>query len=277
MGRQLTYVPRLAGPVAVVISAARLSTTMDRRRATSSTASVTMEALAALPDDEHRYDLLRGELRRMPPGGFEHGAIVATVTARLDALVRERRLGRVVGAETGFVLGRDPDTVLAPDAAFVRGERLPPPEQRKGFLELAPDLVVEVVSPSDRASEVTEKALLWLDAGVRLVWVIYPDPRVVAVYRPAGSFTWSVMAKSWRAATSCPACGSPSPTCSARPGVALAGQRRRRAAGAAPGRPLATWVSGRSRVPGGRSLTCWGVSPILLASVPASRPSLESS
>ncbi len=129
---------------------------MDASSADSPAAAVSAAGLAELPDDGYRYDLIRGALRRMPPAGFEHGYIAAEIGARLRTYAREQGLGPVVAAETGFVIGRDPDTVLAPDAAFVRSDRLPPPEQRKGFLELAPDLVVEVVSPSDRASEVTE-------------------------------------------------------------------------------------------------------------------------
>lgn len=91
----------------------------------------------------------------------------------------------MVTADTGFVLSRDPDTVLAPDVAFVRADRLPPPGQRHRFAELAPDLAVEVVSP-DRATDVTEKTLRYLDAGVALVWVVYPAQRTVAVHHAGG-------------------------------------------------------------------------------------------
>ena len=89
-------------------------------------------------------------------------------------------------AETGFIIERDPDTVRAPDAAFVSKERLPPGEAQAGFLEMAPDLAVEVISPSDTASYVQAKVEQWLAAGTRLVWVIYPDSRSVTVYHSTG-------------------------------------------------------------------------------------------
>lgn len=148
---------------------------------------LTAENLAELPDEGTRCQLIEGVLEQMPPAGFDHGLISATIAARLDGFVRQHDLGRVVGAETGFVLARDPDTVLAPGAAFVRSNHLPPPGQRQGFAALAPDLVVEVVSPSDRAAAVADKALRWIEAGTRLVWVVYPDRRLVAEHFPDGT------------------------------------------------------------------------------------------
>ena len=148
---------------------------------------LTAEELADLPDDGCRVELIEGVLQKMPPAGFDDGLISATIASRLDLYVRDHALGRVVGAETGFVLSRDPDTVLAPDAAFVSARRLPPPDQRHGFAALAPDLVVEVVSPSDRAAAIADKALRWIEAGVRLVWVVYPDRRQVAEHLPNGT------------------------------------------------------------------------------------------
>ena len=150
-------------------------------------ALVTAEELLELPDDGHRYELVDGELRVLSPAGFDHGVVAMEIGARLDEFVRARRLGRVVAAGTGFRLARDPDTVRAPDAAFVAADRLPPRDQRQAFLELPPDLAVEVVSPNDRAVEVTEQAFAWLAAGASLVWVVYPAQRLVAVYSPDGS------------------------------------------------------------------------------------------
>lgn len=149
-------------------------------------APVTAEQLMDLPDGGRRRELVDGELREMAPAGFGHGRVALRVGARLDEFAHRERLGVVVAAETGFLLSRDPDTVRAPDAAFVAGHRLPPPEEQQRFAELAPDLAVEVVSPSDRAADVTEKALAWLAAGSSLVWVVYPVQRVVAVYAPGG-------------------------------------------------------------------------------------------
>ncbi len=160
---------------------------MSGERIAITHAPVTAADLAALRDDDHRYDLVRGELWRMAPAGFRHGAIAGAAAQFLRDFASKHDLGVVLGAETGFRLARDPDTVLAPDAAFVRRDRLPPPDQRAGFPDLAPDLVVEVVSPSDRADQVNEKVVSYLDAGVPLVWVVYPDTRTVAVHAPDGT------------------------------------------------------------------------------------------
>jgi Uma2 family endonuclease len=100
--------------------------------------------------------------------------------------VNSRTLGRVFTAETGFLLRRKPDTVRAADVSFVKQDRLPHPAPR-GFAELAPDLVVEVLSPDDRPGEVLSKVGDWLEAGARLVWVIDPERRDARVYRADGS------------------------------------------------------------------------------------------
>jgi Uma2 family endonuclease len=145
---------------------------------------LTAEDLYDLPDDGRRYELVERELRTMPPPGFERGYLTSNITRPLAAFVKEHGLGWVVAGDPGFVVARGPDTVPAPDVAFVRADRLPDPEHRKRFAELAPDFVVEVVSPSDRPGDVTEKALRWVEAGVRLTWIVHPDERMVAVYEP---------------------------------------------------------------------------------------------
>jgi Uma2 family endonuclease len=148
---------------------------------------VTADDLASLEGDGYRYDLLKGDLIRVSPAGFRHGRLAAEIARRLgNFLVQHPHLGAVVGAETGFRLSRNPDTVLGPDAAVVRSERLPPPEAQVGFLELAPDLAVEIVSPTDRWTTVSGKVDAYLAAGVRLVWVIEPGPRAVRVYSAEG-------------------------------------------------------------------------------------------
>jgi len=144
---------------------------------------MTAEQMFALPESE-RHELVRGEIRRMTPAGLRHGWVSAELVAALHAFVREHRLGRVATNDPGFILHRDPDTVRAPDVAFIAAARVP--DDASGFAALAPDLVAEVVSPNDRASEVTEKALDWLAAGVRLVWVIDPGTRIATVYRQGG-------------------------------------------------------------------------------------------
>jgi Uma2 family endonuclease len=143
---------------------------------------LTAEQLIRLPDDGLRCELVRGRLIREPPAGGEHGWLGINIAVFLRDFVRDDELGFVFGADTGFILFRQPDTVRAPDAAFVAAERLPhgPP---RGYVPLAPDLAVEIVSPSDRMSDVTRKVMDYLDAGTRLVWVIDPATRTAAVHR----------------------------------------------------------------------------------------------
>ncbi len=147
------------------------------------TRAVTADELLALPGDGFRYELIKGELKQMSPAGHEHGAIVMALAAPLYSHVRSHKLGRVFAAETGFKIGRDPDTVRAPDIAFVRQERVEKEGKSKGYWSGAPDLAVEVISPSDKVSEVDEKIQQWLEAGTRLVWVVNPKLRTVTVYR----------------------------------------------------------------------------------------------
>lgn len=142
---------------------------------------VTVEEFARLPDAENRMELVRGRLVREPPAGFEHGGIAMNVGRRLGEFVDREDLGVVVAAETGFVLFEDPPTVRAPDAAFVAKERLP--EDCVGYAHLAPDLAVEVVSPSNTTAQLHDKVCDFLDAGTRMVWVIEPSRRTVMVYR----------------------------------------------------------------------------------------------
>ena len=144
---------------------------------------MTADELLMMPDDGGRYELIEGELVELVPPGAAHGFVALNSGGVLREFVRPRRLGVVFGAETGFVISSDPDTVRAPDAAFVASDRLPQGGLPAGYLRLAPDLVVEVVSPSDTASEVRDKARTWLNAGCRLVWAAYPATRSVTVYR----------------------------------------------------------------------------------------------
>lgn len=143
---------------------------------------LTADDLLAMPEDGNRYELLRGELVSTPMSSYESSDIAAGIVTALRTYAHSRKLGRVAGADGAFILVRDPYTVRIPDASFVRMNRLPPPEQRRRFLELAPDLAVEVVSPSDSANAVHEKVLEYLGAGVQLVWVVHPIQRTVTVY-----------------------------------------------------------------------------------------------
>jgi Uma2 family endonuclease len=127
-------------------------------------------------------ELIGGELLMMSPAGFDHGRFASRIVAALENHVARHGLGVVTTAEAGFQIAHDPDTVRAPDAAFVRAERIPP-EGVKGFFQGAPDLAVEVLSPSDRAGEVLAKVQDWLRAGCSMVWVVDPAIRVVTVYQ----------------------------------------------------------------------------------------------
>lgn len=143
------------------------------------------EELLRLNTPEARRELVRGELIVREPGGFRHGDVAARLLIAVGTFVESRSLGRVFTAETGFRLRTNPDTVRAPDVAFVRRDRLPEPPPR-GYAAIAPDLVIEVLSPDDRPGQVLSKVGDWLEAGTALVWVVDPDRRTARVYRADG-------------------------------------------------------------------------------------------
>jgi Uma2 family endonuclease len=144
---------------------------------------MTAEELLALPDDGQRHELIDGMLIAMPPPGDEHGGLEAMLAASLTTYVVPRKLGVVRTGETGFLLRRNPDLVRAADVAFIRQERFEAMRKVTGYRTEAPDLAAEVVSPSDRYSDVLEKVATWLEHGTRMVIVIDPRRRLVAVYR----------------------------------------------------------------------------------------------
>jgi Uma2 family endonuclease len=143
----------------------------------------TASELFEMPDDGFRYELVKGELRKMSPSGWEHGVVVVNITLLLGQYVRTNQLGVCCGAETGFKIASDPDTVRAPDLGFVSRERIPEGGVPKTFWPGSPDLAVEVLSPGDTRREVDEKVEDWLESGARAVWVINPKKHVVTVYR----------------------------------------------------------------------------------------------
>jgi Uma2 family endonuclease len=145
---------------------------------------VTADELFRMPDDSyHRYELVRGRLLTMSPPGSLHGLLVARLTVALAVYVEEQRLGVVLSGEPGFHLERDPDTVRAPDVAFICRARIPGGGVPRGFWSGAPDLAVEVMSPNDRRFEVKEKVADYLSLGVREVWLVEPALRRVTVHR----------------------------------------------------------------------------------------------
>ena len=144
--------------------------------------TMTADELLRMPEDGSRYELLEGELHQMAPPGFQHGVVGDDLASRLSVYVRNQSLGRVTG-EVGFLLSRNPDTVRAPDIAFVSNEQLARCGFPAAYFPEAPALAVEVVSPGDTAEEVDSKIRCWLAAGTKLAWVVYPGGRTVTVYR----------------------------------------------------------------------------------------------
>ena len=144
---------------------------------------ITTAAELLRAQDIGRCELVRGELRMMVLPGFEHGRLQSRIGTRLGTFADARRLGAVLG-EVGFVLTRDPDTVRAPDVAFVRAERVQ--GRNPGYVEGAPDLAVEILSPDDRPGYVRDKVAEWLESGAAAVWVVDPRNRTVTVHAGRG-------------------------------------------------------------------------------------------
>jgi len=143
---------------------------------------VTAAELLRMPRGTVRYDLIRGEVVTMSPTGTLHGATASRIDRRLGDYVEAHELGEVTGAETGFRVAYDPDTVRAPDCAFISRERIPPDGLPEGYFPGAPDVAVEVVSPDDRYSEVEKKVKMWFEAGALRVWVLNPLQRTASDY-----------------------------------------------------------------------------------------------
>jgi len=148
-------------------------------------ALMTAEDLLHTSIPDKQVDLVRGVLVVREPPGLRHGRVTVQLAVQVVGHVRAHDLGQVY-VEAGFKLARDPDTVRGPDVAFISRARLPDPEPVR-YPDLAPDLVVEIVSPGDRPGEVLAKVADWLSAGTRLVWVVDPERRLVRVYRLDGT------------------------------------------------------------------------------------------
>ena len=147
------------------------------------TKPVTADELWAMPDDGWRYELVTGELIRMSPTGQEHGILTFNLALLLGNYIKSQKLGVVCAAETGFKLSSDPDTVRAPDIAFISHERYDKVGRTPKYWEGAPDLAVKVLSPSDTVKHVEDKVAEWLESGSRMVWVVSPKLHTVTVYR----------------------------------------------------------------------------------------------
>jgi Uma2 family endonuclease len=152
-------------------------------------ARLTAQDLWRLGEGDVRRELINGEVKEMAPVGGVHGEVTSRVDRRLSEHVERHGGGRVVVGDVGFVLNlpADPERVRAPDVAFVSAHRLPGGRLPEGFLVGAPDLAVEVLSPTDNPLEIQQKVRDYLEGGARLVWVIAPQARSATIYRADGS------------------------------------------------------------------------------------------
>ena len=157
--------------------------TMVMTKPKPKTKLLTADDLLRLYSEGVRGELIRGVLHETMAKGEEHGFIVMNICILVGGFVKPRRLGRVVGSDSGVQLEWNPDTVREPDVAFISAEKRPLDVRNMGYTQVPPDLVVEVISPSDRLSEVIDKALMWLSFGVGVVWLVDPESRTVTLYR----------------------------------------------------------------------------------------------
>ncbi|MHC4470118.1 MAG: Uma2 family endonuclease [Planctomycetota bacterium] len=148
----------------------------------SSARPVTAEEFMAM--GEGRRELILGEVVELTPPGWRHGLIQARIAQLLRNFVQEAATGDFVNTESGYKLTVQPDTVRAPDIAVLSAARAVGFEEEPGYLNLAPDLAVEVVSPADSFTEVESRARMWLEHGSRAVWIVEPDSRRVLIYEP---------------------------------------------------------------------------------------------
>jgi len=139
----------------------------------------TAEDLWAMPGDEP-WELWQGELRTVPSAGGEASGIAMIIGSILVGFAR--KLGWITGADGTYVLSRNPDTTVVPDVAFTRWDRLPDGKAPRKYIPVAPDLAVEVQSPSDEPGDMAEKRRLYVRFGVPLVWWIDPVKRTATVY-----------------------------------------------------------------------------------------------
>ncbi len=152
----------------------------------TTTRLVTADELLLMPKyvdgNDYFYELIAGELRTMSPTGGTHGILCARLAVLLYQHVEANNLGVVFGAECGFKVATNPDTVIAPDVAFVHHEKMALVENMDKFLPFAPNLAIEVLSPSNTVSEIDEKIELFLAAGTQAVWIVNPRRRTVTIH-----------------------------------------------------------------------------------------------
>jgi len=150
---------------------------------------MTAEELMNLPDDGFRYELINGELEKMPPPGHPHGRIAFRLAVLVGQFILDNGLGEGFAPETGFQLTWNPDTVLAPDFAFITNERFAKGCNAEGYWQGPPHLAVEVLSPHDRPGKVRKKISQWFGFGVQQVWIVDPKHKTLTVYRSESETT----------------------------------------------------------------------------------------
>ena len=151
------------------------------------TAQELLELSSRAESEGRSFELLDGVLVEIAPMGGPHGQIMSRTSHILNTYVDAGGFGVVLDGDVGIVLGRGPDRVRAPDVCYFAQGRLPGNRAPDGYQEIIPDLIVEIISPSDRAGEVLDKIQEWLRAGTRLVWALYPQSRSIAAYEPSGT------------------------------------------------------------------------------------------
>jgi len=144
------------------------------------TSLMTADELFHLADDGYKYELVRGELRRMSPAGYSHGRVAARIAHSVMTFLETHPIGEICTNDVGFRLEHNPDTVLGPDVAFVRQDRV---VDTAKYFEGAPDLAIEVVSPNDTYTEVEAKAADWLRGGAQAVIVVDPARKTARIHR----------------------------------------------------------------------------------------------
>jgi Uma2 family endonuclease len=151
--------------------------TTDRR--------LTSADLERMPDGD-RIELIDGVPLEMVPPDIDHGDAAGLLIRRIGAFLDAHDPDGLVGPEIAFGFGPDPDpvTVLLPDVAYLRSDRVPPRGERGGVCRIPPDLAVEILSPSNTAVGIEAKVAVYLDGGARMVWVFNPLRRAVTVHLP---------------------------------------------------------------------------------------------
>ena len=160
------------------------TTTIQRALTPLGTEPITAEQLLEMHARGMRGELIRGVFCPTMSAGKLHAAIAINLAGFLREVVRPGRLGWILGTDGGVRLESNPDTVREPDIAYFSRERLPMSIDDQGYADVAPDIVAEIASPSDSVRQITDKAHMWLNAGVQLVWVLWPETQTIEVHRP---------------------------------------------------------------------------------------------